>query len=108
MSDTWYIRPDIYYPRFGLDPRSDLDLLQKSGYSKGPYTNPDSKMLDSSKPNSDILIFSLDIYLTKIICSAPLAELWGVYYGLCIAWDNGIRRLEVEVDSESVVGFLRT
>ena len=42
------------------------------------------------------------------ICSAPLAELWGVYYGLCIAWDNGIRRLEVEVDSESVVGFLKT
>ena len=42
------------------------------------------------------------------ICSAPLAELWGVYYGLCIAWDKGIRRLEVEVDSKSVVGFLKT
>ena len=42
------------------------------------------------------------------ICSAPLAELWGVYYGLCIAWDHGFRRLELEVDSESVVGFLRT
>ena len=42
------------------------------------------------------------------ICSASLAELWGVYYGLCIAWDRGIRRLEVEVDSESVVGFLQT
>ena len=42
------------------------------------------------------------------ICSALLAELWGVYYGLCIAWDRGIRQLEVEVDSESVVGFLQT
>lgn len=42
------------------------------------------------------------------ICTAPLAELWGVYYGLCIAWERGIRRLEVEVDSESVVGFLTT
>ena len=42
------------------------------------------------------------------ICSAPLAELWGVYYGLCIAWDRGIRRLELEVDSESVAGFLQT
>ena len=31
------------------------------------------------------------------ICSATLAELWGVYYGLAIAWENGIRRLEVEV-----------
>ncbi|KAL0786525.1 hypothetical protein Bca101_002771 [Brassica carinata] len=38
----------------------------------------------------------------------PLVELWGVYYGLCIAWDRGFRRLELEVDSESVVGFLRT
>ena len=42
------------------------------------------------------------------ICSAPLAELWGVYYGLCIAWDRGYRQLELEVDSESVVGFLQT
>ena len=42
------------------------------------------------------------------VCSAPLAELWGVYYGMCIAWDRGIRRLEVEVESESVVGFLQT
>ena len=42
------------------------------------------------------------------ICSAVLVELWGVYYGHCIAWDRGIRRVEVEVDSESVAGFLKT
>ncbi|KAG7571880.1 Ribonuclease H-like superfamily [Arabidopsis suecica] len=42
------------------------------------------------------------------ICSAPLAELWRVYYGLYIAWGRGITRLELEVDSEMVVGFLRT
>ena len=42
------------------------------------------------------------------ICSATLAELWGVYYGFVIAWENGIRRLEVEVDSATVVGFLKT
>lgn len=42
------------------------------------------------------------------ICSAALAELWGEYYELFIAWDRGIRRVEVEVDSESVVGFLKT
>ncbi|CAA7030918.1 unnamed protein product [Microthlaspi erraticum] len=42
------------------------------------------------------------------ICTAPLAELWGVYYGLCIAWDSKAQRVELEVDSEMVVGFLRT
>ncbi|KAG7599188.1 Reverse transcriptase zinc-binding domain [Arabidopsis suecica] len=42
------------------------------------------------------------------ICSAPLAELWGVYYGLYIAWERGYRRVELEVDSEIVVGFLTT
>ncbi|CAA7049014.1 unnamed protein product [Microthlaspi erraticum] len=41
-------------------------------------------------------------------CTAPLAELWGVYYGLCIAWDRRIPKLEVEVDSELVVEFLTT
>ncbi|KAG7585508.1 Ribonuclease H domain [Arabidopsis thaliana x Arabidopsis arenosa] len=40
------------------------------------------------------------------ICSAPLAELWGVYYGLVIAWERGFRRVELEVDSKLVVGFL--
>ncbi|XP_019097453.1 PREDICTED: sugar transporter ERD6-like 17 [Camelina sativa] len=34
------------------------------------------------------------------ICSAPLAELWGVYYGLHIAWEQRVTRLELEVDSE--------
>ena len=37
-----------------------------------------------------------------------MAELWGVYYGLVIAWEKGISRLEVEVDSKMVVGFLMT
>ncbi|CAA7028167.1 unnamed protein product [Microthlaspi erraticum] len=41
-------------------------------------------------------------------CTAPLAELWGVYYGLLIAWEKHIPRLEVEIDSELVVGFLKT
>ncbi|KAH9792364.1 putative ribonuclease H protein [Citrus sinensis] len=27
------------------------------------------------------------------------AELWGLYQGLCLAWDNGIQQLQVEVDS---------
>lgn len=41
-------------------------------------------------------------------CTAPLAELWGVYYGLLAAWEKGFRRVEVEVDSEMVVEFLTT
>ncbi|CAA7060940.1 unnamed protein product [Microthlaspi erraticum] len=40
------------------------------------------------------------------ICTAPLAELWGVYYGLLIAWESGSRRVAIEVDSEAVVSFL--
>ncbi|CAA7036207.1 unnamed protein product [Microthlaspi erraticum] len=41
-------------------------------------------------------------------CTSPLAELWGVYYGLLIAWESKAHRVEVEVDSEMVVGFLKT
>ncbi|KAG7568097.1 Ribonuclease H domain [Arabidopsis thaliana x Arabidopsis arenosa] len=41
-------------------------------------------------------------------CTAPLAELWGVYYGLYIAWEKQITQVELEVDSELVVGFLKT
>lgn len=35
-------------------------------------------------------------------------ELWRVYYGLVIAWEKNISRLEVEVDSKMVVSFLTT
>ncbi|KAG7566501.1 Reverse transcriptase domain [Arabidopsis suecica] len=41
-------------------------------------------------------------------CSAPMAELWGVYYGLYLAWERRVQRVELEVDSEIVVEFLRT
>jgi len=40
-------------------------------------------------------------------CSAPLAELWGVYYGLYMAWAKQLTHLELEVDSEVVVSFLK-
>ncbi|KAL9841601.1 putative ribonuclease H domain, reverse transcriptase zinc-binding domain-containing protein [Arabidopsis thaliana] len=42
------------------------------------------------------------------VCSAPLAELWGVYCRLFIALGRGARRVELEVDSKMVVGFLTT
>lgn len=42
------------------------------------------------------------------VCSTPLVEVRRVYYGLYIAWERRITRLELEVDSEMVVGFLTT
>ncbi|KAG7558925.1 Ribonuclease H-like superfamily [Arabidopsis thaliana x Arabidopsis arenosa] len=42
------------------------------------------------------------------VCTAPVAELWGVYYGLVIAWEGGFRRVILEVDSALVVGFLQS
>lgn len=42
------------------------------------------------------------------VCSAPLAELWGVYYGLLMAWESKAQRVSLEVDSEMIVGFLTT
>ncbi|KAL9816790.1 putative reverse transcriptase domain, ribonuclease H domain, ribonuclease H-like superfamily [Arabidopsis thaliana] len=41
-------------------------------------------------------------------CTAPAAELWGVYYGLYLAWEKKVSRVELEVDSALVVGFLKT
>lgn len=32
----------------------------------------------------------------------------GVYYGLYLAWTKALTRVELEVDSELVVGFLKT
>ncbi|CAA7023659.1 unnamed protein product [Microthlaspi erraticum] len=40
-------------------------------------------------------------------CTAPLAELLGVYYGLVVAWEKKVSHLELKVDSELVVGFLK-
>ena len=37
--------------------RSDPDPIRKSGYLEGPNLDLDSKMLDPSKPDSNILIF---------------------------------------------------
>ena len=33
------------------------------------------------------------------ICSITIAELWGLYQGLILAWQMGIRLLVVEIDS---------
>ena len=41
------------------------------------------------------------------VCTVPLAKLWGVYYGLYMAWERRCVRLELEVDSELVLGFLK-
>ncbi|GAU23253.1 hypothetical protein TSUD_172820 [Trifolium subterraneum] len=41
-------------------------------------------------------------------CSAYLAELWGVYDGLCLAQNIGATRIEVHVDSSVVVQTLNS
>ncbi|KAH9667915.1 Endonuclease [Citrus sinensis] len=39
-------------------------------------------------------------------CSVLSAELWGLLHGLRMAWENGIRRVQVGVDNKSVVHLL--
>lgn len=41
--------------------------------------------------------------LEMIKASSLLAELWGLLKGLEMAWKKGIRRLEVELDSEAIM-----
>ncbi|KAH9754932.1 putative ribonuclease H protein [Citrus sinensis] len=36
-------------------------------------------------------------------CSITVAELWGLYQGLHLAWNSGIRKLKVEIDSRCVL-----
>lgn len=38
--------------------------------------------------------------------SVTMAELWGLYQGLILAWNAGIRRLLVEVDSLCVTQMI--
>ncbi|CAA7039100.1 unnamed protein product [Microthlaspi erraticum] len=40
-------------------------------------------------------------------CMTPLAELWGVYYSLLMAWESKVQRVEMEIDLEIVVKFLK-
>lgn len=42
------------------------------------------------------------------VCPAPLTELWGAYYDFFAILEYVFRRMELELDSELVVGFLRT
>ncbi|KAH9750277.1 putative ribonuclease H protein [Citrus sinensis] len=39
-------------------------------------------------------------------CSVLTAEIWGLYHGLCMAWQRGFQRIWVEVDSKSVTQIL--
>ncbi|KAL9438044.1 hypothetical protein AB3S75_023834 [Citrus x aurantiifolia] len=39
-------------------------------------------------------------------CSVTVAELWGLYQGLQLAWNFGIRRLKVETDSLCITQLL--
>ena len=53
-------------PRTNIrDPNSIRDSIRKSGYPEGQNPDPDSKMLDPSNLDPDILIFSPDIPIRK-------------------------------------------
>ncbi|WCJ39427.1 Polynucleotidyl transferase ribonuclease H-like superfamily protein [Euphorbia peplus] len=39
-------------------------------------------------------------------CTSSLAELWGVYFGLRLAWDKGYRKVIVEMDSKVVMNWI--
>jgi len=39
-------------------------------------------------------------------CPILLADFWGIFYGLKMAWDSDIRQLEVECDNILVVKML--
>ncbi|KAH9782186.1 ADP-ribosyl cyclase/cyclic ADP-ribose hydrolase [Citrus sinensis] len=41
-------------------------------------------------------------------CSVTVAELWGLYQGLIISWQNGIRWLQVDVDSICILQLVTT
>lgn len=40
-------------------------------------------------------------------CSVTLAEFWGLFHGLNTAWQHGIRRVMVEIDSQCVVQLVQ-
>jgi ribonuclease HI len=42
------------------------------------------------------------------LCSAFVAELWGVYEGLKLVYRLGFKNVELEVDSEAVVGVIKS
>lgn len=85
-------------------PRPGWTKLNTDGASRGNPGNATAGSVLRDEAGDWIGGFSLNIG----ICTAPLAELWGVYYGLYIAWEKRVTRLEVEVDSELVVGFLNS
>lgn len=37
------------------------------------------------------------------VCSVTKAELWGIYQGLLLAWEVGIRNILIEADSECAI-----
>ena len=40
------------------------------------------------------------------ICPIAVAELWGAYYALLIAWNKGFRQVLLELDSSSAIALI--
>ena len=41
------------------------------------------------------------------ICTVTMSELWAIYHGLTLAWNEGYRRVLVETDSRSAALILK-
>lgn len=50
----------------------------------------------------------IDFGMNIGICLVTVAELWGLYQGLIMAWQHGCRWLSVEVDSLCVTQLVST
>ncbi|KAE8736207.1 hypothetical protein F3Y22_tig00000132pilonHSYRG00170 [Hibiscus syriacus] len=41
------------------------------------------------------------------VCSVVKAEIWGVFLGLCHAWDRGFRQIIIEIDSLDALSVIK-
>ncbi|KFK31628.1 hypothetical protein AALP_AA6G137400 [Arabis alpina] len=82
-------------------PRTDWMKLNTDGASRG---NPGLATAGGVLRNSDGS-WCGGFVVNIGICSAPLAELWGVYYGLYIAWEKKVMRLEMLLRSYGMMSL---
>ncbi|CAA7043622.1 unnamed protein product [Microthlaspi erraticum] len=90
---------------------AEIEVLEVIGKLDVPEEATDP--LKTLKRNEDGAVSSTLLEETPkdLVCIngfQVLSSQLGLYYGLCFAWDKGIRRLVAEVDSAMVVDFVQT
>ncbi|WCJ17999.1 hypothetical protein M5689_000381 [Euphorbia peplus] len=54
-----------------------------------------------------LLVLGVRVFWGNIgYCTSTLAELWGLYFGLNLAWGKGFCKVVVELDSQIVLRFM--